>query len=957
MPKLLNGMWSLEKRLLRWQGSFVWACAHAAPGIFLRSVPNSDIGFSFGSLYIFAQALGLVWMFLVVLLAVMSVRIVSAAVDSPDGTLPGYGEQPLRSVALCYVYYSVLRLLFLFARSMWTVAWELYHDFPTLRRMLLGANRFHESRASPREKRSMPSPRGKGSKDTTNDKDSHITQARRQARRRIVLITPLLVLALGHLTLLLGQSYCDGQDGRVSGICSDALPIFQPTGHLNRTVRFVLFVSLIQWFQAFTGLFANFSWAIAQGKGLVPRVVSMTLLCLLMPISTWRLFTWLVQPAGSGVVRRTLGGLPHHVADTALVTAWSWWSLLAVSVVMRPQLLGLSGFTLRSVSLDARWRNLTTLFKYTLFFWIGVHFLRGCVAHGFASAQTDLITISFVYPMLLCFVWTATFIAVSLSGIFRGPLPWLGAAVALPGIFFLSQLLCSWVGRDQHVLLTTLVWLHLLRAGFRMARYAGLWLKSSTLGSPSGQETIPPIEIKFAVNPDSHKVLKTTYTVERRLGRIAARVLLLICGTFLVILTSCVMLAGLQQRSGFFLEDLLWWQELDERTIEVTNAGASVMTLASSINSATQGLQSDTDAFTRVLERNTTGHYAVCGHTWHSLQLVDYALLSMLAYITPSEKNELPKLLKKLFPHLEVSIRHLPSLQNRRWLVFEVKRCQSGGLWTGWQEGACRSLSVVSVSGTDISRIADYAENLRMWTEPVALQILQTMFPTIRIWPRDSSSMVIRTIHDILSGLGLEDNQWHYSEILDYVRQIPREQEVVVTGHSLGGGIALVVGALTDRLAVALQPPGVFYSLAKHEAAQRDKGRHGALHQRSVSLVFEGDWIGNFDGHGGLVQTMLCDQSKKSIAVGCHLLEGAICHLLRHCGDDAERFDVCRHEYKPGHTVLNIMRTVWHFVQMTFQSNLLQIDIQGFMVACVGASFLVVLRHGAPPMLRAALQP
>lgn len=29
-----------------------------------------------------------------------------------------------------------------------------------------------------------------------------------------------------------------------------------------------------------------------------------------------------------------------------------------------------------------------------------------------------------------------------------------------------------------------------------------------------------------------------------------------------------------------------------------------------------------------------------------------------------------------------------------------------------------------------------------------------------------------------------------------------------MTGHSLGGGIALVVGALTDRLAVALQPPG-----------------------------------------------------------------------------------------------------------------------------------------------------
>ncbi|CAK9089276.1 Uncharacterized protein SCF082_LOCUS42130, partial [Durusdinium trenchii] len=246
----------------------------------------------------------------------------------------------------------------------------------------------------------------------------------------------------------------------------------------------------------------------------------------------------------------------------------------------------------------------------------------------------------------------------------------------------------------------------------------------------------------------------------------------------------------------------------------------------------------------RVLERNSTGHYAVCGHTWHGLQLVDYALLSELphgcilfqrqrAYITPSEKNALPKLLQKLFPHLEVSIRPLPPVQNRRWLEFEVKRCEGGGLWNGWQGSGCRQLSVVSVSGTDISRIADYAENLRMWTEPVALQILQTMFPTIRIWPRDSASMVIRTIHDILNGLGLEDNQWHYSEILEYVQKIPREQEVVVTGHSLGGGIALVVGALTDRLAVAIQPPGVFYSLAKHETLNKRSG-HGALHQRPV---------------------------------------------------------------------------------------------------------------------------
>lgn len=149
----------------------------------------------------------------------------------------------------------------------------------------------------------------------------------------------------------------------------------------------------------------------------------MILLLFLMPVSTWRLFSWLVQPAGSGVVRRTLGGemwgarhvlqvvrvksltpgesvglancscrlkveirakplpqtllsdgrpqvttqkqvpfldffcfrrcsrkchpsisrrlttdhmpgVPHHVADTALVTAWSWWCVLTVWVAL-----------------------------------------------------------------------------------------------------------------------------------------------------------------------------------------------------------------------------------------------------------------------------------------------------------------------------------------------------------------------------------------------------------------------------------------------------------------------------------------------------------------------------------------------------------------------------------------------------------------------------------------------
>eukprot|EP00405_Crypthecodinium_cohnii_P056596 CAMPEP_0206621804 /NCGR_PEP_ID=MMETSP0325_2-20121206/62416_1 /ASSEMBLY_ACC=CAM_ASM_000347 /TAXON_ID=2866 /ORGANISM="Crypthecodinium cohnii, Strain Seligo" /LENGTH=147 /DNA_ID=CAMNT_0054144983 /DNA_START=17 /DNA_END=457 /DNA_ORIENTATION=- len=146
-----------------------------------------------------------------------------------------------------------------------------------------------------------------------------------------------------------------------------------------------------------------------------------------------------------------------------------------------------------------------------------------------------------------------------------------------------------------------------------------------------------------------------------------------------------------------------------------------------------------------------------------------------------------------------------------------------------------------------------------------------------------------------MAELEIQDDEWHYLEILEYVRQIPKHKKVVLTGHSLGGGIALIISALTGRLAVAVQPPGVYHSLAKHLALQANAQwvSREAVHEKSISLVVDGDWIQNFDAHGGLVQTINCDEEHRATGMGCHLLEGAICHLLLHCGDRAQRFSAC----------------------------------------------------------------
>mmetsp|Transcript_96664 Transcript_96664/g.277595 ORF Transcript_96664/g.277595 Transcript_96664/m.277595 type:complete len:610 (+) Transcript_96664:1-1830(+) len=607
--------------------------------------------------------------------------------------------------------------------------------------------------------------------------------------------------------------------------------------------------------------------------------------------------------------------------------------------------------------------------------------MRGCVALGPAHAQNDLIAITLLYPMLLCLIWTVVFIAVvilrysvSHGNTLRRTMLALVAGAAF--LVLLAWLLCNAVGRGQQPLLVTFVWLHLCRQVFRISRRWVMWgqavctdegkdgRRSCRRRRREGQQGEVPSgdsnrRLSFALDPNKDKELRRTYSVERKIGRVAIRVLVLICVSFASILASCVLMAGIQQRVGLFLSDIVWWRPI-EGGVEVVNSGASFLTLSWPNTSLADKIRAtatkDSERLTSLPGPEDKPHYAICGHTWHGLQLVDYAMMSLVTYMEPEEKNALPTLVDMLFPHKKVRIiPHDSQSKKRRWLEFEVETCDGAGP----NSSSCRSLTVVAVSGTDPTRIVDYAENLRMWTEPVALQILSAVFPTVRIWPRETTSMVIGGIHRILKSMDVSDDQWHYREMLDFVRELPEDRNVVITGHSLGGGISLVIGALTGRLAVAIQPPGVYHSLAKHEAQQATTASvaHGGpvVHKRSVSLVFEGDWIQNFDGHGGLVQTMNCDQSAKSVAVGCHLLEGAICHLMWHCGDKAQRFATCQHDYHPTSSALSLAKAVVAFLQESWKRSELLPHWDSVVMAGVTVSAMMVARYGPPTLPRVFL--
>ena len=121
--------------------------------------------------------------------------------------------------------------------------------------------------------------------------------------------------------------------------------------------------------------------------------------------------------------------------------------------------------------------------------------------------------------------------------------------------------------------------------------------------------------------------------------------------------------------------------------------------------------------------------------------------------------------------------------------------------------------------------------------------------------------------------------------------------------------MARIVGTLTGHPSISFSPPGFALSYRKY-SAYHPNGTYveidsKQLHHNSVSIVTEYDMITQIDHQVGMVQQILCDRPDQAHITGCHLLEGTMCHLLKHCGD--KRFESCKFDFDVTHLAPNII--------------------------------------------------
>lgn len=121
--------------------------------------------------------------------------------------------------------------------------------------------------------------------------------------------------------------------------------------------------------------------------------------------------------------------------------------------------------------------------------------------------------------------------------------------------------------------------------------------------------------------------------------------------------------------------------------------------------------------------------YASCDMKFYGLSLLDYALLAEAAYFD-SDNSDLDAVVQMMFDPKGESDEKLfdvrvPPPEQRRQGVAQYMDAYSKSL----------NISVIAIRGTDVGRLSDLVEDVKIFKEPVLLSMLSVVFPTIRIWP------------------------------------------------------------------------------------------------------------------------------------------------------------------------------------------------------------------------------
>ncbi|KAJ4461455.1 putative Transmembrane protein [Paratrimastix pyriformis] len=275
--------------------------------------------------------------------------------------------------------------------------------------------------------------------------------------------------------------------------------------------------------------------------------------------------------------------------------------------------------------------------------------------------------------------------------------------------------------------------------------------------------------------------------------------------------------------------------------------------------------------------------YSSCTRTWagpgEPLTLVDFAAMAALAYVDPSVQDAA---METGFNHSSYEIVHYSCPDHRVCFM---------DLYSPLDD-----VSVVSIRGTQ--ELYDWVQDLTVWGEVGLLQAgAWAGGPILGIWPGDLNSRIVNIISLI--------SQWftvsfqYYTDVQEYVKSImPYRTQVIMTGHSLGAGLAKIVAAEEDLAAVTFSGPGVI------DLEYKLQLNHTRLQTNMFTVIPEADIVPRVGTSEGNVQNIHCwgEPGPNPLWSGgwmgavvvagpltCHAIARTLCELSHACFDKRRR--------------------------------------------------------------------
>lgn len=185
--------------------------------------------------------------------------------------------------------------------------------------------------------------------------------------------------------------------------------------------------------------------------------------------------------------------------------------------------------------------------------------------------------------------------------------------------------------------------------------------------------------------------------------------------------------------------------------------------------------------------------------------------------------------------------------------------------------------SVVSIRGTFM--VWDMFADAQLWMVAMSTQVVRAVLPLAFLW-----TPVLDLLVAAISALQSEALKFvsYYKETTAFVQFLQQSNttgSVTITGHSLGGGLAIISAAQTGVPGVAISGPNAMLSRRTFDP----RLSVDALNRYTFNVIPENDPIAMIDDVALLYQNIKCYAPQNRI-FACHLIERTICELMVTCG-------------------------------------------------------------------------